>query len=572
MTTESDALDINGSVAQQYLFAGPTRSPGIIKTNKIHWGELRGKPEYMALDSESLPDNRYVNFADSILGPPLARGQQADTALLFEDRVITYGELEKSANRAGNAFASLGARLGDRVLLVVSDRPEFYYVYLGLLKIGVIPVALNLRLSADDLAYIFEDSGARFVVVDTLFFDVVADVAERVETAPQLIVSDGQAAGALSLSQLMAEASEALDSVPRLPDDPAFWMYTSGTTGHPKAAVHCQRTVNNAQGFFGDVLGVGPGDRVFCSSKLFFAFALGHCFIASLRLGATVILHAGWPTPDVIADVVAAYRPTVMLSVPTFFRNLLASGAADGEAFKDVRHYISAGEKLPGSLFDRWQEKTGKPIKDGVGATETCFLFLANRGGEYRPGSCGVPTPGTEVKLIDERGDLVTEPHHPGIMWVKMESVAAGYWNRDENTRASFRDGWYCTGDMFTRDRDGWYQHEGRGDDMLKISGQWVSPAEIEEHVLKIPGIDNAAVVGVPNEDGLIRLALFLVAPQAADNAEAIETEIRESLTSSLSIYKCPRRVFFVDDLPVTGSGKVRRYQLREMAERQVAG
>jgi benzoate-CoA ligase family protein len=526
----------------------------------------------MALDSRTSPDSRYVNFADSILGPPLARGQHADTALMFEGGAVTYAELENCANRAGNALASLGVRLGDRVLLVVSDRPEFYYVYLGLLKIGAIPVALNLRLSAGDLERIFNDSGARVVVTDMLFFDIVSGAAENAATPPQLIVSDDRAPGALALAEIMAGASDVLDSIPRLPDDPAFWMYTSGTTGQPKAAIHCQRTIDVADGYLGEVLGVGPGDRVFCSSKLFFAFAFSHCFISAMRLGATAVLYSGWPTVEAIADLVAEHRPTVLLSVPTFFRNLLASGAADGEAFKAVRHYISAGEKLPASLFDRWQAKTGQPIKDGVGATETCFLFLANRGGEYRPGSCGVPTPGTEVKLIDERGDLVTEADHPGIMWVKMRSVAAGYWNRDENTRVAFNDGWYCTGDMFTRDKDGWYSHEGRGDDMLKISGQWVSPAEIEEHVLKIPGVDNAAVVGVPNEDGLIRLALFLVAPQGSTGTEALETEIRETLTSNLSIYKCPRRVFFVDDLPVTGSGKVRRFQLREMAERHAGG
>ena len=178
----------------------------------------------------------------------------------------------------------------------------------------------------------------------------------------------------------------------------------------------------------------------------------------------------------------------------------------------------------------------------------------------------------TAVRVLGNMAEPVTEADQPGIMWVRMGSNAAGYWNRDENTRAAFDKGWYCTGDMFTRDEDGWYRHEGRGDDMLKISGQWVSPGEIEEHVLKVPGVDNAAVVGVPNEDGLVRLALFLVAPQATENTEALETEIRETLTSSLSIYKCPRRMFFVDDLPVTGSGKVRRFELREMAEQHAIG
>jgi benzoate-CoA ligase len=208
---------------------------------------------------------------------------------------------------------------------------------------------------------------------------------------------------------------------------------------------------------------------------------------------------------------------------------------------------------------------TGQPIKDGIGATETCFLFMANRGGEYRPGSCGHPLPGAEVKLVGDGGEEITEANKPGILWVRTLSVAAGYWNMSDRTRAAFKNGWYRTGDMFERDADGWYWHSGRGDDMLKVSGQWVSPGEIEDFVLKIPVVQDAAVVGVPNEDGLTRLALFLVAPEAKGRTEDLKIEIENTLTSNLSIYKCPRRMFFMDGLPMTATGKVQRYALRQM-------
>ena len=403
------------------------------------------------------------------------------------------------------------------------------------------------------------------MVVGNQFLEFVQRALKQVENPPTLIAADAPDAGALFLADLMADASPDLESALRKPNDPAFWMYTSGTTGTPKAAIHCHRTVFMADSFLVEILGAGPEDRIFCSSKLFFAFALSHCYLGALRIGATVILYPDWPSPEAVAETVERFHPTIMLSVPTFYRNLLASGLAEAPAFKHVRHYISAGEKLPETIFERWLAKTGQPIKDGIGATETCFLFMANRGGEYRPGSCGKPVPGAEVKLVGENGEEITEPNKPGILWVRTLSVAGGYWNMPDKTRAAFKNGWYRTGDMFERDADGWYWHAGRGDDMLKVSGQWVSPGEIEDFVLRIPKVQDAAVVGVPNEDGLTRLALFLVAPEAKGRTEDLENEIRDTLTSNLSIYKCPRRMFFMDGLPMTATGKVQRYALRQM-------
>jgi benzoate-CoA ligase len=330
--------------------------------------------------------------------------------------------------------------------------------------------------------------------------------------------------------------------------------------------VHGQRTVFTAPEVMGKVLGVGPGDRVFASSKLFFAFSLGHVLFATLHLGATAVLYAGWPDVEAVAEVIAQHRPTIVLSVPTFYRNMLRERVAEQPAFKEVRYFLSAGEKLPRALFDRWHAATGRPILEGIGATETCFLFLANRPDRMNPGTCGVPTPGTEVKLIGEDGARVTEPLQPGVLWVKMAAVASGYWNLDERTRAAFQDGWYCTGDMFTFDAEGWYEYQGRADDMLKISGQWVSPAEIEEFVLKHPMVSEAAVVGVPNEDGLVRLALFLVAPKVGPDRITFERELQEQLVASLSIYKCPRRMFYVDQMPLTATGKLQRHALRQIA------
>jgi benzoate-CoA ligase len=342
-------------------------------------------------------------------------------------------------------------------------------------------------------------------------------------------------------------------------------MYSSGTTGKPKGVVHTQRTALCGRAVYDELMDVAPGDRVFCSSKLFFAYALGTLMFATLQLGATAILFPGWPDAVTVAEVIAHHRPTLVLSVPTFYRNMLRAGVAAQPAFKNVRYFMSAGEKLPLSLFEQWRDQTGRPILDGIGATETCFLFISNRPERMKPGTCGVPTPGTEAKLIGEDGKLVTEPDKPGVLWVKLPCVAKGYWKLDPLTARVFQDGWYCTNDMFTFDAQGFYEYQGRADDMLKISGQWVSPAEIEEHVLRHPDVSEAAVVGVPNDDGLVRLALFVVAPRVADRL-SFEKDLQDGLVASLSIYKCPRRVFYVETMPVTATGKLQRYALRQIA------
>ena len=509
-----------------------------------------------------------LNMADAVLGPPLARGQGSDIAILCDDEAVTFTELDERVNRAGNGLKALGVGPDDRVLLVVVDRPVFYYAYLGALRIGAVPCALNLRLSVDDLAYTIADSGAKLVLADTDFLASCEQAVAKLDRSPLLVVAHGEAAGRDSLLRLMDRAASDLVSVLRPADAPGFWMYSSGTTGKPKGVVHAQRTVFAATSVLGDLLDVTKGDRIFCSSKLFFAFSLGHLMFGTLQLGATAVLYPGWPDAKAVADVIARHRPTIVLSVPTFYRNLLRDDVATQAPFRNVRYYLSAGEKLPRSLFERWMKETGRPIIDGIGATETCFCFVMNRPTRMKPGTCGMPTPGTEVKLIAEDGSIVSEPDRPGVLWVKLVSVALGYWNFDALSAAVFQDGWYCTNDMFTFDADGFYEYQGRADDMLKISGQWVSPAEIEEHVLKHPDVNEAAVIGVPNEDGLVRLALFMVAPQVRDRP-VFEKELQDGLVASLSIYKCPRRVFYVDAMPVTATGKLQRYALRQIALRE---
>lgn len=515
-------------------------------------------------------DQDTINMAESILKPSIARGQNQDIALICGGETVTYHQLWDRVNQTGNAFFKLGISIGDRVVLMVRDTPAFFYVYLGLMKIGAVPIAINVRLSANDVAYIINDSEAKGIVVDAIFVDVYRSIVTEIMLDPKIVITDLKNPEYYFLPEIMSLASTDLDAVALKLEDPALWMYSSGTTGRPKGVVHNQKSIFSAEYLMGEVLGVCPGDRIYGSSKLFFAFSLAHCFFAPIKLGATVILYPDWPDASSVGEVVERHRPTILLSVPTFYRNMLRDGVAEKPAFKNIRYYLTAGEKLPITLFDKWMNATGSPMLEGIGATETFFLFLANRPDNINPGTCGVPTPGTEVKVINDKGALVTEPNIPGVLWVQMGCVASGYWNMKKKTREVFKDGWYCTNDMFTFDADGYYEYQGRADDMLKISGQWVSPAEIEEQVLGHKAVYEAAVVGVPNKDGLVRLALFIVAAELIKTTELVEQEITKILVANLSIYKCPRQIIFIDEMPLTATGKLQRFILRKMAENSV--
>jgi len=514
-----------------------------------------------AVDSNVKP----INMADELLEPALSRGQENDCAIISNDEKVTYGELNLIANRAGNVFKNLGVKAGDRILMLVRDTPNFFYIYLGLLKIGAVPIGLNTRLAPKDLAYIIDDSKSEYFVLDQCYSGLFEKSVYLAKSKPIPIFTDVVVDGHLYFQSLLSDASDVLQTIELQQDSPAIWMYSSGTTGKPKGVIHLQKTVTASADLMGKVLGVGPGDRIYSTSKLFFAFSLAHCFMASLRLGATAILDPNWPDPSIVSSIVERHRPTVMLSVPTFYRSLLRKNFATKQRFKNVRYYLTAGEKMPTSLFNNWMEATGRSALEGIGATETCFLFLANRPGNFKPGTCGIPTPGTEVKLVDQDGKNIKDSGVPGVLWVKMNSLAFGYQNMQEQSEKVFKQGWYCTNDMFKIDEEGMYEHQGRADDMLKISGQWVSPTEIEETVCLHAKVSEAGVVGVPDNDGLVRLALFIVAPNVGNDREIFEKELTALILTKLSIYKCPRAIYYLDAMPLTPTGKLKRFALREL-------
>lgn len=501
-----------------------------------------------------------INVSDEILGPALAGGRGGDTAILFADQAITFEQLDAAVNRFGNAFQPhLGK--GDRALLVLKDSPDFVAAFLGIMRIGAVAVPISTRLTAEDLAFVMADSGAKALIIDDDFLPQYRRAIEINGRRPALVaVRGGEIEGAHKLDDVLAGAPSERPAVTTVAGDAAYWLYSSGTTGRPKGAIHVHGNIATGDRFL-EAFGFGPGERVFSSSKLFFAYALGHVLIGGLHSGSTIILYDGWPDGEAIAGMVERYRPTIMASVPAFYRSLLREGLAERPCFKSVRHYISAGEALPESLYTRWLEATGIAIVEGIGASETIWLMVGGTPASHRPGATGKPFPYCEAKLLDLNDQPVATPDEPGVLWVKMNSLCRGYWQQPQKTAAAFRDGWYRTGDTFVIDREGWWHHQGRADDLLKISGQWVSPTEIEECAVTVPGVSEAIVVGAQDEDGLVRLTLFLVAP-AADPDELYQ-KVQDKLLGTLSKYKCPRRIVFMEAIPRTATGKARRFQLR---------
>jgi len=499
------------------------------------------------------------NAAHQILGWQTAAGLGDQPAILAGDAVLSYKDLAREIGRVGGALRAAGIAPGDRVLMVMADSPGLVTAFFAVVTIGAVAIALNTRSTAREIGHAIGDSGCAALITDAPHHALARAGVAAAARPPALVVDD--------LDAFAAAAPPVAPGAPQAVglSDPAFMIYTSGTTGPAKAVVHRHGGVAIGDLHLRHSFGVGPGDRVFSTSKLFFAFALGHSLIGALKCGATIILHEAWPEAEGVALVIERHQPTVLLSVPTLYRNLLRAGVAGRLSVRRIRHFVSAGERLPESLFAEWQAATGQPILEGIGTSETVFLGIGNTPTAYRMGSSGRPLPWARVRLVGDDDKPVREPGQTGILWLKMDSVATGYWNQPEKTARAFRRGWYCTGDVFSVDAEGWWHHHGRGDDMLKISGQWVSPTEIEEHAMKLPGIAEVAAVGVLNEDGLVRLGLAVVRADQAPEPEILESNLRQHFERALSIYKCPRRIRFVDEIPRTVTGKLQRFRVRDL-------
>jgi benzoate-CoA ligase family protein len=501
------------------------------------------------------------NATDYLLHRHVRDGNGDRTAVVCDTRSLTYAELADETQRVAAGFRALGVRPEERVMLCMADGVELLTGILGAMHMGALPVPVSTMVTGAELAGVLADSRARILCVSTEFAESARTALAAPHEVTHVIVDGDTDLPAMPWSTLRT-AGEPADPYATWADSPAFWLYTSGTTGKPKGAMHRHGSVRDVAELYGrGVLGISQDDRTLSVPKLFFAYGLGNSAFFPLSAGATAILERARPTPDVVANRVRAERPTLFFGVPTFYSALLNSSIPD-DTFSSVRQGISAGELLPPVLFHRFRDRFGVEILDGLGSTEALHIFLSNRPGSARPGSSGTPVDGYRVEIRDEHGATITGTGQPGDLYLSGPSVATGYWCRTETTRAVFQGEWLRTGDTYVRNDDGTFTCLGRSNDMLKAGGIWVSPAEVEERLLEHPDVAEVAVVAGHDTDGLDK-PIACVVPVAGRTVDPVA--LVQWCRDGLAAYKRPRAVVRMTELPKTATGKIRRNVLREL-------
>ena len=511
-----------------------------------------------------LPDD--FNAAAYFVDRHLAEGRAARIAIECGDRKVTYAELSCVVNKVGNALKSLGVRMEERVLLLLLDTPEFAASFFGAIKIGAVPAPVNTLLKPADYRYMLNNSRARVAVVSESLLPLIRTIADvELRFLEKIIVVGGSALpGTLSLAEVCARSSSELEPAPTRKDDAAFWLYSSGSTGPPKACVHLQHDmVVSAERYARTILKITESDRFFSVAKLFFAYGLGNGLYFPLLVGATSILLPGPPRPQSVFEVIEHHRPTLFFSVPSNYVKLLAHTAPVREFdLSSVRHAISAGEALPATVFHRFTERFGVEILDAIGSTEALHMMISNAPGALRPGSSGKVLPGFEARIVDDKDQPVAQGEI-GNLLINADSTCASYWNEHEKTKATISGHWLRTGDKYYEDEDGYFWYAGRSDDMLKVSGVWVSPIEIERVLSEHPAVLEVAVVFRQDSDELSKPAACIVLRDGVGGTPQLARELQEFVLDRLPIFKRPHWIEFLPELPKTATGKVQRFKLR---------
>ncbi len=505
----------------------------------------------------------------------ISRNNAASTAIIHGGREISYAELCSQTLSTAGVIRSLGVKPGDRVALLLADSPEFIAAFIAICSMGAIAVPINMALRAQDQRSILNNSGARSALVEgEVCNSVLTDASEKLHQLRDVVVvnRNGLETGAKTLSSLMAEvaSSEAPEFPEPSADQAAFILYTSGSTGEPKGAVHRQDDIfhtNNS--YCAEVLNVTASDRLFSSSRLPFAYGLGNSFTFPLLNGATTILCSEKPAPEVVTRIFSESRPTIFFGVPVVY-NLLLEHHRNSQKLdcSSLRFCVSAGEALPAHLGEEWEKEFGVQVLDAIGSTEMLHMFMSNHENDVRYGSSGKLLNGYEARLLDEKGADVS--HGEGNLWIKGASAAIGYWEKPEETKRTFVDGWVRTGDLYQHDADGYWYHMGRSDDCFKSSGQWVSPVEVEGVLIRHEDVAQVAVVEDFAADGLPCACAFVVCHKVEFDEATLEKGLEDLAAASLPRFKRPKRYLFVKELPYTATGKVQRFKLRQELRNQM--
>jgi len=498
------------------------------------------------------------------------------TAFVDDTGALSYGELAERVRRCAAAILALGVRREERVLLLMQDTRDWPVVFLGALYAGVVPVAVNTLLPADDYGYMLGHSRAQAVFVSaSLLPTLTAAMGQGTHEVGHVIVSGTAPPPAgheprksLDLDALIAGQAAMPQPAPTRADDPAFWLYSSGSTGRPKGAVHTHANLYWTAELYGRaILGLREDDVCFSAAKLFFAYGLGNALTFPMRVGATVLLMAERPTPDAVfrrwRGEVGGLKPTVFYGAPTGYAGMLASPRLPARAEVALRLCSSAGEALPRDIGERFTAHFGCEVIDGIGSTEMLHIFISNVPGAVRYGTTGLPVPGYDIELRGEDGRPVGDGEI-GDLFIRGPSAALMYWGNREKSLATFQGAWTKSGDKYVRDSAGYYTYSGRSDDMLKVSGQYVSPFEVEAALIQHPAVLEAAVIGAIDGEGLTRTKAYVVLKQGQSGDAALEQALKDFVKDRLAPFKYPRRIEFIAELPKTATGKIQRFRLRE--------
>jgi len=518
----------------------------------------------ITVDDSQIPANisfsKSFNVAVPFIDRHLEEGRENNIAIQGDFGTVSYAALAENVNRCGNALAGLGLSGSDRVLMMVKDCPEFFYIFWGAIKAGFVPVPLNTLLRSNDYQFMIEDSECAAVIYSVEFAAEVETALAGAERKPDhVMLTEGEE----SISALMADADTALDAAPATAEDDCFWLYSSGSTGRPKGTVHAHKDIPvTCIHYAVGVLGIREDDVCFSAAKLFFAYGLGNAMTFPLWVGATAVLSGLPPSPAMTFEVIEQNKATIYYGVPTLYAAQLQAMESNMPDLSSVRACVSAGEALPGDILRRWKDKTGDSILDGIGSTEILHIFISNSEDDVKPGASGRLVPGYEAKIVGEENEILPQGES-GALWIKGGSIAKYYWNNPEKTAATMQDEWINTGDTYYQDEDGYFVYCGRNDDMMKVGGIWCSPFEIEAKLIEHPAVLEAAVVARADDDELIKPEAFIIVAEGTTGGDELAAELLEHCKDGLARYKYPRWFNFVEELPKTATGKIQRFRLR---------
>ena len=515
------------------------------------------------------------NAADYFIDRNIRQGRGHKVAIYTEHRNYTYNDIQKMVNKTANALRDLGVRIEDRIMMLMLDAPQFYAIFWGAIRMGAVPIPVNTMLTPDDYEYYLNDSRARVLAVSAELLPVINQIEGELHYLRDLIVISEIEGAHIPFRQKYKRAPATIKTASTTRDDVGFWLYSSGSTGSPKGAIHSQYDmVVVSEGFGRDVLNLSEEDICFSGARLFFAYGLGNGMYLPMSAGASAVLNPHRPTPEVIYRYLERFKPTVFFGVPTLYGQMLEykekhdqkmgtkPDPNSNHELSSVRICFSSGEALPMDIYYRWKERFGIDILDGIGSTEMLHAFLSNRLGDLRPGSTGKPIQGYELRLVDDEGEEVPRGEI-GTLMVKGNSAAQFYWRKREKTRQTMQGEWINTGDKYYVDKDGFYWCAGRSDDMLKVGGIWVSPVEIENCLSLHTAVRECAVIGQRDDQGLVKPKAYVVLRDGINPSEDLAEDLKKWVLDRLAKYKYPRWIEFIPELPKSATGKIQRFKLR---------